>query len=382
MTKPPSRSRRLRRLLLPVLLIGALAAGGYAWQSRSKGEHGSTLAATAPPGERPVMLSAIEVTHMSPLHLTEVVRLSGSVEPLEQSTLKSEVAATLTEVLVREGEAVRRGEVLARFDTVELTARLNERLSTLEGAKAQFALAEKTRANNLALHKRDIVSQTILDQSLSTFDVQKSQVAAAEAQVALARKALRDAVVRSPIDGTVAQRTVNPGENLAVNTQMFTIVDLSRVVVEAAVPAGEVARLHPGQTVRLTVEGFGGRRFEGTIARINPVARAGTRSIPVYVSVDNPDGALRGGMFTSGEAVVMETHGAFAVPPVALRQDEEGDFVLVVSGDRLERRKVQKLANWARGDLVQVEGLKEGDVVVTANLPGLTAGRAVAVIGS
>ena len=147
-------------------------------------------------------------------------------------------------------------------------------------------------------------------------------------------------------------------------------------------PADEVARLKPGQPVRLEVDGHGGRRLEGTIARINPVALAGTRSIPVYVIVDNADGALRGGMFASGDAVVAETDGVFALPPVAVRSDAGGDFVLVVDAGRLERRKVQKVANWSRGELVQVEGLREGEVVVTANLPGLTAGRAVAVAGS
>lgn len=381
---PPPRPRRLRRLLLPALIAAALAAGGYVWQSREEPGAGATQAATATADAtvRPVELAPVEVTRMAPRRLTDVVRLGGSVEPLEQSVVKSEVAATLSEVLVREGQDVRRGDLLARFDTAELTARLNERKSTLEGARAQLALAEKTRTNNLALRKRDIVSQTVLDEALSNFEFQRAQVSALEAQVVLAEKALRDAQVRSPIDGTIAERAVNPGENLAVNARMFVVVDLSRVEVRAAVPADEVARLKPGQPVRLEVDGHGGRRFDGTIARINPVALSGTRSIPVYVIVDNPDRALRGGMFASGDAVVAEADGAFALPPAALRSDAGGDFVLVVEGGRLERRKVQRTGTWSRGELVQVEGLSEGEVVVTANLPGLAAGRAVTLAGT
>ena len=112
------------------------------------------------------------------------------------------------------------------------------------------------------------------------------------------------------------------------------------------------------------------------------MARAGSRAIPVYVTVDNRDGALRGGMFASGEALVAEASGAFAVPPVAIRQDEQGDFVLVIADGRTVRRPVTRVAQWARGDLVQVEGLAPGDRVVTGNLPGLTAGRPVTVAGS
>ncbi|WP_448205566.1 efflux RND transporter periplasmic adaptor subunit [Azospirillum sp. sgz302134] len=377
-------SNRLRRWLLPVLLVGALGAGGVAWKARTAGEAAAVPAheVPMPPAERPVELAAIEVTRAAPRALLETVRLSGSVEPLEQSVVKSEVAARLVEVPVREGQAVRKGQLLARFDTAELTARLNEKLSNLEGAKAQLVLAEKTRAKNLALRQKDIVSETNLDQAQSTFRFQQATVSALEAQVELARKALRDAVVVSPIDGTVAERAVNAGENLAVNAKMFSVVDLSRVEVEATVPADDVARLKPGQTVRLRVEGFGEREFVGQIARINPMARAGTRAIPIYVSLDNADGALRGGMFAAGNAVVAQADRAFALPPAAVRHDNDGDFVLVVAGDRVERRKVQTLGTWSRGDLVQVDGLDEGDLVVTAPLPGLTAGRAVKLAGS
>lgn len=318
---------------------------------------------------------------MKPRHLTDTVRLSGSVAPLNQTTLKSEVAARLVEVPVREGQPVRRGETLARFDTVELTARLNEKLSNLEGAKAQLVLADKTRSKNLALRQKDIVAETSLDQAQSSFQFQQAQVAALSAQVELARKSLRDAVVVSPIDGIVAQRSVNPGDYLAVNAAMFVVVDLSRVEVEATVPSDDVARLRPGQSAALRVEGFGDRNFPGRVARINPMTRAGSRAIPVYVDVDNSDGALRGGMFANGEVVVAEVERAFAIPPAAVRHDERGDFVLVVAGDRLERREVTRRGLWSRGDLVQIDGVADGDPVVTANLPGLSAGRTVKVMG-
>lgn len=376
---PPPRPRRLRWLGWLVVLLAVIVAVAM-W--RTQGPAATPAALPVPAGERPVELSALEVTAVAPRALTESVRLSGSVSPMEQSAVKAEVAARLAEVPVREGQAVRRGEVLARFETVELAARLNEKQANLEGARAQLVLAEKTLAKNRTLNRNNIVSDTSLDQAESSFGFQRAQVDALAAQVELARKALRDAVVVSPIDGMVAARSVNPGENLAVNAAMFTIVDLSRVEVEATVPAEQVARLAVGQNARLRVEGFGEREFAGRVARINPMARVGSRAIPVYVTVDNRDGALRGGMFASGEVLVAEASGAIAVPPVAIRHDDQGDFVLVIADGRTVRRPVTRVAQWARGDLVQVEGLAPGDRVVTGNLPGLTAGRAVALAGT
>lgn len=379
-TTPPRR-RGLRRILVSLLAVAALAGAGLLWQARNGGQ--AAVSSRAPvPAERTLELAAIEVTRVTPRRLTETVRLSGSVDPVNQTVVKSEVAATLAEVLVREGQAVKRGDVLARFDTRELAARLAEKESNLAGARAQLTYAEKTRAKNMALRQKDIVAETSLDQAQSTFQVQQASVAAMTAQVDLARKALNDAVVRAPIDGIVAERTVNPGETLGVNGRMFSVVDLSRVEVTATVPADEVARLKPGQTVLLRVEGFDERTFQGTLARINPVARAGTRAIPVYVSVDNADGSLRGGMFAAGDAVVAEAAEAIALPPVAVRRDAEGDYVLAVVDGRLARKPVRPGAAWARGELVQVEGLASGDLVVTAPLPGLRAGHAVRVAGA
>ncbi|PWC34584.1 RND transporter [Azospirillum sp. TSO35-2] len=363
-----------------LLLLLVVAGGAALWHAR--GPAAPPAAPALPAAERPVELAALEVTTVAPRRLADTVRLSGSVAPMEQSAIKAEVAARLSEVLVREGQAVRRGQVLARFETVELAARLTEKQANLEGARAQLVLADKTLAKNRTLNRSNIVSDTSLDQAESSFRFQEAQVGALAAQVELARKALRDAVVVSPIDGMVATRAVNPGETLAVNAAMFTVVDLSRVEVEATVPAEQVARLAVGQTVALRVEGFGDRDFPGRIARINPMARAGSRAIPVYVTVDNPDGILRGGMFAGGEALVAEAANAVAVPPVAIRHDDQGDFVLVVADGRTARRPVTRLAVWARGDLVQVDGLAPGDRVVTGNLPGLTAGRVVTVAGS
>ncbi|MBP2302995.1 efflux RND transporter periplasmic adaptor subunit [Azospirillum picis] len=380
------RPRRPIRLVLALLLLALLAGAALLWRGHDRTAAVPPSATTAAAPERPVELAALEVTTIVPRHLVDSVRLSGSVSPMEQSAIKAEVAARLTEVLVREGQAVRRGEVLARFETVELAARLNEKQANLEGARAQLVLAERTLAKNRTLNRSNIVSDTSLDQAESSHGFQKAQVDALAAQVELARKALRDAVVVSPIDGMVAVRSVNPGETLAVNAAMFTIVDLSRVEVEATVPAEQVARLAVGQAVRLRVEGFGEREFAGRIARINPMARSGSRAIPVYVAVDNPDGSLRGGMFASGDALVAEAEGAFAVPPAAIRHDGDGDgaggdYVLVVADGRTVRRPVARLGLWARGDLVQVQGLAAGDRVVTGNLPGLTAGRPVTVVG-
>src|SRR3546814_305824 len=155
----------------------------------------------------------------------------------------------------------------------------------------------------------------------------------------MAKKALNDPAIYAPIGGLIGDRFVNPGERVAVDAKLFTIADLDTMEVEALVPARDVPQLKPGQRVILHVEGFGPREFDARIARINPTAQSGTRSIPVFVLLRNPDLVLRGGMFGTGEAVLAEVDGAIAMPADAVRREKDETVVYVLAGDKLERRK-------------------------------------------
>src|SRR5690606_24664071 len=134
-------------------------------------------------------------------------------------------------------------------------------------------------------------------------------------------------------------------------------------------PVGASAQIAAGQAVIVTVEGLSAREFAGTVARVNPVALAGTRTTPVYITLDNAQGVLRGGMFATGQIVVDEQPEALAVPETALREDAEGVFVLKLADEALLRQPVEKGRQWSRGRLIEItKGLVAGDIVVTAPL--------------
>ena len=213
--------------------------------------------------------------------------VSGTVQPVHQATVKAKVSGDVRQVTVREGESVQAGQLLARIDTADLESKLLERIGALESAKAQLALAEKTRATNQALLKQNFISQNAFDNSESSFSVSQGSVKSAEAQVQLARNALRDAIVTSPLAGIVAKRHVQPGEKVAFDSPLVTVVDLKDLELQAMVPAVDVPELAIGMTVELTIDGFGERQFSGRIERINPATEPGTRAILVYVGIPN-----------------------------------------------------------------------------------------------
>lgn len=363
------------RVVLLLVLAGAGAAGVMIWRDRQASAVSAQVAAT--PVVRALELSAAEVAVVAPRELRDVVRFSGSLVPYDQTVVKSRVAGQLAEVTVREGEAVTAGQVVARLDLTELNARLTEKQSMLRAAEADADLANKTRANKAQLFERGIAPKTQIDQAEADFAYKRSVVAANAAQVDVAKKALSDATIKAPMSGIVSERIANPGESIPVDGKVLTLVSTARMEVEALVPSTDVARLRLGQAARVGIDGFGERRFAGTIARISPMTVAGARSVPVYVAITDAEPALRGGMFATGEVTVAEKAAAVALPPVAVRKDEAGSYVLVMRDGGLHRQAVQVVQTWARGDLLEVEGLTTGDRVVVAPLPGLKPGLAV-----
>jgi pyruvate/2-oxoglutarate dehydrogenase complex dihydrolipoamide acyltransferase (E2) component len=158
--------------------------------------------------------------------------------------------------------------------------------------------------------------------------------------VQLARNALRDAIAASPLAGVVAKRHVQAGEKVAFDSPLVTVVDLSDMELQAAVPAVDVPELAIGKSVELTIDGFGERRFTGRVERINPAAEPGTRAILVYVGIPNADRALRGGMFATGRIALAASAPVPTLPATAVRSEAGQTFVWTVEGGKLVKRFV------------------------------------------
>ncbi len=325
-----------------VFLVVAGAIGGSVAMRLAKKAEGSDKSA-------PVTLefAPTDLTRVEARPLARWLPVSGAIQPVRQATVKAKVSGDVKQVTVREGESVQAGQVLARIDTADLDAKLIERLGALEAAKAQLAMAGKTRTSNQMLLKQNFISQNAFDNSESTFRVAEGSVKSAEAQVQLAKNALRDAVAISPLTGLVGKRHVQPGEKVAFDSPLITVVDLKDMELQAAVPAVDVPEVTVGMPVELVIDGFGERRFKGRVERINPATEPGTRSILVYVGIPNADGALRGGMFATGRISLAASAPVPTLPATAIQVEAGQAYVWLLEDGKLVRRMV---ATGARDD--------------------------------
>ena len=321
-----------------LLLVGGIG-GTAALRIINKGGNGAG-GKGGPQAPVALQFSATDLTRVESKQLSRWLPVSGTLQPVRQATVKAKVSGDVRQITIREGESVQAGQLLARIDTADLEAKLAERVGALESAKAQLALAEKTRATNRALLKQNFISQNAFDNSESSYSVSQGTVKSAEAQVQLARNALRDAIATSPLNGVVAKRHVQPGEKVAFDSPLVTVVDLKDMELQAAVPAGDVPELAIGKTVELAIDGFADRKFTGRIERINPSTEPGTRAILVYVGISNVDGALRGGMFATGRIALAASAPVPTLPATAIRTEVGQTFVWTVEDGKLVRRVV------------------------------------------
>ena len=373
--QPKSRSS------LVILVVAALIVV-FIGAATLRGRQSAADAAASAKSEGPIAeFLQDDLYIVEPRGLDRVLPLTGSLAPLTEATVKAKVAGELVAVTVREGETVKQGQVLARIDLTEVQAKVAAREADVAGARAQLVFAEKNRNQQKALLEKSFISQSAFDNIQSNYEVAAAKLQAADAELIVARKSQGDAVLVAPFSGIVSQRHAQPGERVALDAKVVSIVDLSRLQLEASVPPAAIGQVQVGQAMSFRVEGFGERDFAGRIERINPAATAGSRSISVYAVIDNREGLLRGGMFAQGALTLSRIDGALAVPASAVREEIGQTFVYAIDGGLVKKKNVKVGAPDAAGRVQVLDGLAAGDRIVRVNLGSLREGVSARLSG-
>ncbi|NYG31094.1 efflux RND transporter periplasmic adaptor subunit [Sphaerotilus montanus] len=358
------------KFALAVLVLGALALGFRLVQGRRSdaptAPPATSAAASAPVPALDLRDGDLVMAQMADLSRTQA--LSGSVRAVSTAIVKAKVAGELRHLGPREGDSVRAGQVVGDIDTTEFELRVKQAVQQAEAARAQVDIARRQLDNNRALVAQGFISATALDTSVANHAAAQASLQAALATADLARKAQADTVLKSPISGTVSQRLAQPGERVAVDARVLEVVDLSRLELEAALPAADAGTLRAGATAELRVEGLPDP-VSAQVVRLNPATQAGTRAVLVYLSLQ-PAPGLRVGLFARG-TVALEQRRALSLPLSAVRLDDALPYVVVLDGSALRRRTVKTGARGLVDRIESVEitdGLRDGDRILRGSL--------------
>jgi len=341
------------------------------------------------------------------------VEVVGSLAADEEVVVSAQAPGELAQLNVDFGGFVTRGQIIAQIDQRDSKLKVEQAEATLKQTMARLGMSEgekfdPNRTADVRVAKAQLdwekmnldrqarlvengdVSRAFYDQAVTTHslaqaryqaavDAVNQQLALVEQQRAslnLAKKAVADTVVRSPINGSVKEKHTSRGSYLPVNGRIVTLVKINPLRLRADVPEYAAAAARTGQTMNLTVEAFPDRTFTGRVVRIGASLNEQTRSLTIEAEVANPANLLRPGMFAKSTLVTAKDAPAVMVPLRAIQNIAGLNKIFVIENGRASERIVKTGAS--DGDLIEVTaGVKSGESVAISNLDKLQEGTAV-----
>jgi RND family efflux transporter MFP subunit len=368
-------------------LVGVLgvAAGAGWWHfqgATGMGAVGSAQAAAKPDAKKDVPLEflASEVVRARPMSLPQQITFSGPLVAPSSAIVRARTTGRLLALGVAEGQRVKAGQSIGSIDQADQSSRVAERSALVESARALLLQAERAHAQNQRLATQSFISGAALDSSGAAVQTARAQLDAALASLNTSRVALRDGTLVAPIGGIVAKRHVLPGEAVAAEQPVLTIVDLARLELAGSVATHEVSRLAPGMSVQVRVEGHG-RPVSGQIARIAPAAEPGTRAIGVTVAIANRDEVYRAGQYALASVTLADDAQRLVLPLSAVSSTSGQSHVWTIRDGKLIRRAVTLGRRDESGGRVEVlEGVTGNDPVLAARFDNLREGALATVL--
>jgi multidrug efflux system membrane fusion protein len=366
--KAPKRPIRPVRWFIIVGLLLGVFVGGFVWFNYFRGQMIKQFFANNKPP--PVAVSAVEAkTEVVPNLLTAV----GELAAVHQVNVTADVNGRVTEIKFEPGAHVTAGTPLVQlFDAPEQ--------GDLANFKAQATVAQLALERAKQLASRQFGPQATVDQTQAAFDQAQAGIAKTEAIIS-------QKLVRAPFEGDLGVRKVEVGQYLTAGTSIVSLTDLSELWANFTVTEKDSGQLKVGQVVRLNVDAYPGRTFEGKITTIEPQIATDTRNIRVQATIANPEKILKPGMFVTTTVVLPEKPPVITVPETSVDYTLYGDSVFLITEKKGDDGKTSLSAvrtfvqtgNRVEGRAEILKGLKPGDKVVAVGQLKLQSGAAVSI---
>lgn len=298
----------------------------------------------------------------------------GSISPVQGAVVATELAGVVSKIAFDNGSAAKKGDMLVQLDT------------SAEEAQLRTAEADLELARNDLQRSRDLAARKVI--SKAEQDAADSKFNRLQAVVDQMRSNIRKKSIVAPFDGQLGIRQVNVGQSIDARQPVVALTSLDPVYVDFTLPQQELAKLATGFEVRVRTDALPGREFKGKLTAINSMVDAVTRNVPLQATLENPDHALRPGMFAKVELELPQKQKTLVVPGSAISYAPFGNSVFVIEKKKDEKtgketetiRQQFVRVGEARGDLVAItEGLKPGELVVSTGVFKLRNGMVVTI---
>jgi membrane fusion protein (multidrug efflux system) len=329
--------------------------------------------------ENAVTAPNVSLGDATAVDLDDRIEATGELVSPNHAMIAAEVGGRVTALFIDEGKPAQASERVMEVDPERRELEL--RAARAGHAEAQAGLVEQKRAAErvASLFKSNVASKAQLDTAETQLALARSRADGAAARLAEAERARRDAEVKAPFAGFVAQRFVSVGEFVQPGTRLFELVALDPIEVEFRVAEVDSSRVRPGQVVDVRVAPFPDEVFKATVTLVSPMIDPTSRTLRVKGVLANPEGRLRPGLFARADLGVAHREGVLMIPEEAILQRSDGQVVFRLASDSRVERRVVRPGIYKDGRVEILEGLAPGDRVVTRGHTALVDGVVVAV---
>ena len=413
------------KLKVLILLLALVVAGAFVASCR--GSKANVRKDESNANAQPAVVEGVTTAAAIKRELPRFFEATGSLAGDQQTDVAPQTAGKVVALGVDIGTYVKRGQMLVQLDADELKLRVDQAAAQLEQAKAAVRqaeekiglrpgqnfdpnrvaevaaakvtldLAEKNLRRAEQLIESGDVSRSFFDeqrarrdqlkeqyevavaqarQNYAGVDVSRTNVANAQAALALARKSLSYAVIPAPIDGFVSERTADLGEYVSPQQKVATIVRTNPLRIRIDIPEQAIPEVKVGQSVSITTSAWPDKNFAGRIARIAPNVSAQSRTLTVEAEIENSSNALKPGQFATVRILQERADPAVLVPARSVISEAGVNRVYVIKNGHAEQRLVQ--TGQTDGDLIEIKsGVAADELIATSNLEQLSDGIAV-----
>ncbi|MCK5345300.1 MAG: efflux RND transporter periplasmic adaptor subunit [Candidatus Heimdallarchaeota archaeon] len=324
---------------------------------------------------------AIKAYKISRSTFEDFLPAMGSIKGIVTRKLNFESPGIVKEVRFREGDIVKKGDLVSRLKQEEVLLKVDYNRAKLKSAMVQLSQAEKKVKLHRELYDIGAISQLKLSEVESEAGNAKHQVEAAEIEIESAKEEVKKTEMYAPSDSIVSERNIQEGELVTPYTSLaMELVDISTVYAEVGIVERDITKVKIGQLARIFVDAYPDLPFDGIVDNVFPKLSEKTRTLPLEIKVDNTRRMLMPGMFARADIVLFEKPGVISIPRVGLVKKEEMALVYVV--DEATNTVVERLVEtgYESTDYIEVtRGLNEGDLVAISSVEGLTSGTPIQI---
>lgn len=353
--------RRFYRIVPILLAVIFFGCGGEDQTAPGAGRNGTMSMI----GDRTAAIP-VQVAKVERGDIAMFLQHTTTIEAEKQVDVLAKVSGQVVKLHVEEGMLVKRGQLLAELEEVELEIELIQTRARMETDRAAYE-----RAKNML--EKQLIAEEAYETARLQYESSKATYEAAKLKIEYTK-------IKSPIDGVVTARHIELGQRINLNQLLFSIADFNPLRARIYVPEKDIRRIYEGQAAKLRVDAVPGVEFEGIVRMISPVVDPTSGTVKVTLDIKNPNQQLKPGMFAT-VYITTESHtNTLIIPKRALLLESEGDQVFVYDNGRARRARLK--LGFVSGDRVEVlGGLKDGDLVVTIGQEGLRDGLPITVPG-